>query len=236
MSGAADDWAYDHLGVFSWTTEFWDIVYAATGVKQSTHFWYTGPTDIEALAVLRWCDEHNPGGHVDWYPFDHPQLGAIELGGWNDLHSWTNPPSSLLLSEVASHADFAVHQALCSPLLDIPWCRSVRVGDDTWRVEAGVANIGWLPTDVSAVARKEHLVKPLTVEIVGEAIEVVDGPARRRLAQLEGRAALRFADGNDGTPDRVLASWLVRGTVEAVVAVVASHDRAGHATAECALS
>ena len=24
MSGAADDWAYEHLGVYSWTTEFWD--------------------------------------------------------------------------------------------------------------------------------------------------------------------------------------------------------------------
>ena len=26
MSGAADDWAYEHLGVFSWTTEFWDAI------------------------------------------------------------------------------------------------------------------------------------------------------------------------------------------------------------------
>ncbi len=24
MSGAADDWAYEHLGVYAWTTEFWD--------------------------------------------------------------------------------------------------------------------------------------------------------------------------------------------------------------------
>ena len=31
MSGAADDWAYEHLGVYGWTTEFWDIVHAATG-------------------------------------------------------------------------------------------------------------------------------------------------------------------------------------------------------------
>ena len=36
MSGAADDWAYEHLGVYSWTTEFWDPIHAATGTKQST--------------------------------------------------------------------------------------------------------------------------------------------------------------------------------------------------------
>ena len=96
MSGAADDWAYEHLGVYAWTTEFWDIVHAATGTKQSTHFWYTGPTTAEALAVLRWLDgepsDHHTVGYVDWYPFDHPQLGPVELGGWNDLYTWTNPP------------------------------------------------------------------------------------------------------------------------------------------------
>jgi hypothetical protein len=236
MSGAADDWAYEHLGVYGWTTEFWDIVHAATGVKQATHFWYTGPSDAEALAVLRWCDEHNPDGFVDWYPFDHPQLGAIEIGGWNDLHTWTNPPVSLLRDEVAAHADFAVHQALCSPLLQISHCRAVRLGTDTWRVEAGVSNIGWLPTDVSALARKEHIVKPIAVEVSGELAEVLDGPARRKLGQLSGRAALRFTDGNDGTPDRALASWVVRGEEGTVVTVHAAHDRAGSVSAQCSLS
>src|SRR5690606_27856531 len=96
MSGAADDWAFEHLGVLGWTTEFWDIVQQATGTKQSTHCWYTGPNDAEQLAVLRWCDEHHPEGFVEWYPFDHPTLGPIELGGWNDLSTWTNPPVTKL--------------------------------------------------------------------------------------------------------------------------------------------
>jgi hypothetical protein len=34
-------------------------------------------------------------GHVDWRPFDHPQLGPVELGGWDDLSVWTNPPLHL---------------------------------------------------------------------------------------------------------------------------------------------
>lgn len=239
MSGAADDWAYEHLGVYGWTTEFWDIVHAATGTKQPPHFWYTGPSDDEALAVLRWCDEHNPGGHVDWYRFDHPQLGPIELGGWNDLHTWANPPLSRLRAEVEAHADFAVHQALCSPLLEIVRCRAVRLGDDTWRIEAGIANVGWLPTDISALARKQHLVKPITVDLEsgpGDAFEVIDGPARRKLGQLAGRAALRFSDGNDGTPDRALATWVVRAPAGTTLRIVAAHDRAGRVTSECPLS
>ena len=236
MSGAADDWAYEHLGVYGWTTEFWDIVHAATGTKQSTHFWYTGPTDDEAVAVLRWCDDHHPDGFVEWYPFDHPQLGPIELGGWNDLHTWTNPPPHLLLEEVTGHADFAVHQALCAPCLEIRHARSQRLGPDTWRVEAGVANTGWLPTDVSALARKQHLVLPVVAELTGDGFEVIGGPARQQLGRLAGRSALRFLDGNDGTPDRALCSWVVRGAQGATVGVQFRSDRAGRAAATVVLA
>jgi hypothetical protein len=231
MSGAADDWAYEHLGVFAWTTEFWDVVHKATGTKQSTHFWYTGPTDAEALAVLRWCDEHHPDGHVAWYEFDHPQLGAIELGGWNALSTWVNPPPHLLREEVAAHARFAVHQAACSPRLVIRHAVAVRLADDTWRVEAGVSNTGWLPTHISHRAAKEHLVRPVTATVSGDGVEVVGGPARVQVGQLEGRAAMRFAEGNDGTPDRALATWVVRARAGTTLTVEASHDRAGRATA-----
>ena len=229
MSGASDDWAYEHLGVFGWTTEFWDIVHAATGTKQSTHFWYTGPTDDEALAVLRWCDTNHPDGYVDWYEFDHPQLGPVELGGWNDLTTWTNPPAHLLAAEVAPHADFAIHQALCSPHLVIESVATTAIGDDTWRIDVAVTNTGWLATDVTALARKEHLVQPVTVAVGGA--EVLDGPARRQFGQLEGRAVLRFRKGHDGTPDRLLARFVVRTVDPSQLTVTVTHPRAGTVTA-----
>ena len=235
MSGAADDWVYEHLGVYGWTTEYWDVVMAATGHKQSTHFWYLGPTDEEALAVLRWCDENHPGGHVDWYPFEHPQLGPVELGGWETLSVWDNPPVNLLLAEVAPHAEFAVHQALCSPRLEIRRTAVSRLGADTWRVEVGLANTGWLPTDVSTRARKERLVKPIVVELTGDGVDVLDKPARREVGQLEGRAAMRFTLGNDGTPDRVLVTWTVMAEEGAVANIVAKHDRSGQVSVTCPL-
>jgi hypothetical protein len=125
MSGAADDWAYDHLGVYGWTTEFWDVVKTATGSKQSTHFWYTGPTEAEELGVLAWSDEHHPEMFVPWYPFQHPQLGPVELGGWDEMCTWTNPPLSLLADEVRPHASpTAVTCPRMSPRTPAPptWC------------------------------------------------------------------------------------------------------------------
>ena len=233
MSGAGDDWAYEHLGVYGWTTEFWDIVLAATGEKQSTHFWYTGPTDEQSLGVLRWCDQHNPGGYVDWYAFEHPQLGDVELGGWNDLTTWTNPPLDRLRDEIVGHADFAVHQALCAPALSLPYHRIEKLGPDTWSVEVGIANTGWLPTDVSAWARKHKLALPMVAEIAladGSAAEITGGNARQQLGQLEGRVDMRFAGGNDGTPDRTLARWVITAPAGSELVVTATHPRAGQAT------
>ena len=62
MSGASDDWAYEHLGVYGWTTEFWDVIAAATGERASTDIWHVGPTPEQELAVIRWSDEHAPAG------------------------------------------------------------------------------------------------------------------------------------------------------------------------------
>jgi hypothetical protein len=236
MGGAGDDWAYEHLAVYGWTTEFWDVVQQATGTKQSTHFWYTGPTPDEALAVLRWCDEHNPEGHVEWYTFEHPQLGTVELGGWNELSTWTNPPLHMLRDEIAPHADFAIHQALCSPRLEIVHTAVTRLSDDTWRVEGGVANTGFFATDVTALARSKQLVKrgwlELRAALDGATIEIIGGTARQQLDHLDGRAALRFRGGNDGTPDRALASWVVRAAEGTPLAIDAISDRTGRISVE----
>ena len=226
MSGAADDWAYEHLGVYGWTTEFWDIIQHATGSKGGNHMWYTGPTDVEERAVYDWTVANHPEMYADWVPFDHPQLGPVEIGGWNEVFLWTNAPGSMLRAEVQPHAEFAVYQALCSPRLEVLHSSATALGGDSYRVEVGIANTGWLPTYVSVKAQKDQLVLPLVAELSGA--PVVGSPARQELGQLGGRHDLQFHYGkNDGTPDRVLASWVVQGAAGTQVTVAVSHQRAG---------
>lgn len=235
MSGAADDWAYDHLGVFSWTTEFWDAIAVATGTRCSTDIWYVGPTVEQELAVARWSDIHAPGTYVPWTPFNHPQLGEVEIGGADDFRVWTNAPSSHLRAEVEPHAVFAVQQALLSPKLQITHTSTQQLGGDLWRVEVGVVNSGWLPTDISAQARKKKLVLPVSVEISG--VTPVDQPARTTVGQLAGRVTFALNGGmrHDGTPDRTLVRWMVRGTAGDTAVITALHPRAGTAEAHITL-
>jgi len=240
MSGAADDWAYDHLGLFSWTTEFWDVIHHATGERASTHFWFEGPTVEQELAVARWSDEHAPGGYVGWTAFEHPQLGPVEIGGADDFALWTNAPPSMLAAEVRPHADFAIHQALASPRLVIGLLEAESLGDDNWRVRLGVANTGWLPTDISGHARKERLVLPIRASITtasGSPATTVGGPSTARLGQLAGRAAMNLGGRppSDGTPDRLLHEWTVRAPAGETLTIEVSHQRAGRITAEIGL-
>lgn len=232
MSGAADDWVYEHLGLFGWTTEFWDLVYAATGKRASTDIWYVGLTADDELAIAQWCDEHGEY-YLAWTAFDHPQLGAVEIGGLDTFRAYVNPPESILVDEIRPHAEFAVFQALAAPHLDIVSALATALGDDMWQIDVGIANTGWLPTHISTQAANERLVLPLIAELdMPDGVAVVGGPNRVQLGQLSGRSAQRLNAGsrNDGTPDRVLARWIVRARdADAVarVTAVAKHPRAG---------
>ena len=233
MAGASDDWAFEHLGVYAWTTEYWDLVHAATSERSSTDIWFLGPTAEQDLACLQWAAANHPELYGDWTPFDHPQLGAVEIGGWDQLYSWTNPPIARLAAEVAAHADFAIFQALAAPSVAIVQTTATHLGGDSWQVEAGIANTGWLPTTVTEHARKNHLVLPLVASITG--VTVIGGTLRQELGQLSGRSALQFSGTSDGTSDRVLARWTVLASAGSTVEVIVTHSRAGTARATLTL-
>ena len=111
IRGGDVDWVYDFLGAFAWVTEFWSP--QRTAGLTDYHFidWIRDHPPEDDLALLRLADELGEG-YVDWYRFDHPQLGEVELGGWNLVYFWFNAPLSRLEEEVKPHADFAVFLAL----------------------------------------------------------------------------------------------------------------------------
>jgi murein tripeptide amidase MpaA len=243
ITGVADDWAYDHLGIHAWTTEFWNARKAAGIEDADKKFidWGLGHSVDDDLKVLAWSDEElNGEGFVDWYPYEHPQLGPIELGGWNTAYCFRNPPLHLLEQEVAPHSDWAIWHVLISPLLRLRDTEVERIGADTWRVRVVVENTGWLPTNVTAKAMERKIVRPLEAEItLPDGAELVGTERRRELGQLQGRALRNnmtlFGGGHDGTVDRAKAEWVVHAPEGTVVQVEARHQRAGVVRAEVTL-
>ena len=243
ITGSFDDWAYDHLGVFAWTVEIWSPQRAAGIADYKYIEWYREHPLEDDLKLLEWNDSALGGrGFVDWYPFRHPQLGAIELGGWDALYTWSNPPHALLEKEVALFPGWLVWYLLVSPKLELLEASATRLGPDTWRVRLVVHNTGWLPSYVTKRALKNKIVRGLVVEIeLPPGARLETGSAREELGQLEGRAYKPAVPsswsgwGGDATEDRAKVEWVVRSPSGGTVALIARHERAGTVRAEVVL-
>jgi murein tripeptide amidase MpaA len=245
ITGASDEWAYDHLGIYGWTTEFWSPIRAAGITGYHLIDWFDDHPVADDLRILAWNDRELGGrGFVDWYPFEHPQLGPVELGGWDWFRTWTNAPPELMEREIAPHSEWAVALALASPRLAVREATVARADDgaDVWRVRLVVENTGWLPTNVSRKALDRKAVRPVEAEIgLPPGVALVTGRPRVELGQLAGHSRARqmvamFDGGFDPTDDRAFAEWVVRGPAGSEVDLTARHARAGVVRARVTLA
>ncbi len=233
IGGSGSDWAYDQVGLISWTTEFWNAMRAAGIEDPHPIEWFRKHAIDDELKLLAWAHENVVDGFVDWYEFDHPQLGPVELGGWNSAAVFRNPPPHLLEAEVGPHTELAIFQALIAPELRLRETHIEAAGDDTWRIRIVVENTGWLPTNVTQIAVDRRVVLPLRAEIeLADGASLVTGTVRIDLGQLAGRALKNsglgmFASGSDDTADRAVAEWVVTAPSGTECAVTIRHDRAG---------
>ncbi len=235
-TGASDTWMYDHLGIFSWTVELWSPI-ARAGIKNYKYIdWFREHPVADDLKILKWSDTKLKGASfVDWYEFDHPQLGKVELGGWDYLHTWTNPPGEFLEKEIKSFPAWLIWHALISPKLNLREQSVTDLGDGAYRVRIVVENTGWLPSYVTKKAL-ERKVRGLVCEIeLPKGAKLEMGKPREELGQLEGRAYKGALLDSEGTPDRLKVEWIVRAPKGGKVKITARHERAGTVRTEIEL-
>jgi hypothetical protein len=238
IRGGGHDWLYDHMGVFSWTTEFWSPQRRAGIEDVHPIEWIRDHPVEDDLKLLRWNDAELDGsGYVDWYEFEHPQLGPVELGGWDDMYFWGNVPAHLLEEEIAPHADWALFHLLISPRLEVASFEAERLGSGAHLVRLVLWNTGWLPTYVTRKAVERKVARPIEVELeLPEGVRLAAGERRVEAGQLEGRVQFRstlWFGADPSTTDRTKHEWVVEGAGE--LAVVARHERAGTARASITL-
>lgn len=229
ITGVFDDWLYDHLGLFAWTTELWSPANQAGIATPKPIDWYREHPVEDDLALLRWNDEKLGGkGFVPWRPFEHPQLGPVEIGGWDMLYSHRNPPPQFLEAEVKPHAEWLLWHALISPRLELFCAEAEALGEGVYRVRLVVHNTGWLPSYVTKKALERKVCRGVTAEItLPEGASLVTGLPRVEGPQLEGRAYKSAGGGIDPTTDRAKFEWIVRAPEGGPLQLVARHDRAG---------
>jgi murein tripeptide amidase MpaA len=243
ITGALDDWLYEHLGLFAWTVEIWSPQREA-GIDEFRFIdWYRDHSEDDDLKLLEWNDDVLEGkGFIDWYPYNHPQLGQVELGGWNPLFCFWNPPPRLLEQEVQRFPQWLVWHSLLSPELSLELSTQA-LGKNNFLVRAVVSNRGWLPTYVSKHALDKKLIRGTVCEItLPDETSLMQGQRRVELGQLEGRAhkpSSTFGWAGvvtDPTDHRAKTEWVVQGKPNTVIEVTVHHPRAGRIHAKTELS
>ena len=232
-SGAFDDWVYDYLGMFSFTVELWDLPGRA-GIKDRDFIgWFRKHPHEEDLKILRWLEENGDEPPlVDWYQFEHPQLGPVEIGGYKLMYTWTNPPLSFVGEEAEKNTTFALSLADMLPRMTVHTLALERLTDEgDYRLRLVVENSGFLPTYTSAQGRKRVAARPVRVELeVPAGVSLTSGQAKTELGHLEGRSgklAVSSIYAASPTDNRAWAEWVLRGPAGVEVGVQVLSDRAG---------
>ncbi len=235
------DWVYEHLGALFWTVELWAPNKEAGITDYQWVEWYRDHPVEDDLKLMKWSDEQCEGkAHVAWYPFRHPQLGMVELGGWDKMNYWRNPPPALREREAARFPGWMTQLALSLPKLEVLRTEVRALGDESWRVRFAVANTGYLPSYVSKRSLERKTSRGTVFQIhLPPGVTLVSGKERVVGAHLEGHApkvSLQgFIPNRDITADRAVVEWVVRGARGTALALTATADRAGTVRTEITL-
>jgi len=210
--GTLISWGYWDHGIVGWVPEF------VPGPEE----WvtdYDGDGQISEAESHRFNDEELGGRYFSpWTPFDHPQLGSVEVGGWHSKFWGQNPPPEFLEAETAKQMPWYLYIGEQSPLLELSEPRVRGQADGTFLVEATLSNAGYQPTsltDRGAVGEDQAdgtvrapVVRPAWAVLEVEGADIVDGPARRSVGHLAGsNPYLQAVKERSRT-----VSWVVRPT------------------------
>jgi murein tripeptide amidase MpaA len=231
-TGAFDDWVYDRLGIFAFTVELWDLRRHAGIETQEFLEWHRDHPHEQDLQILQWLDEHGEaGGVVDWYEFDHPQLGRVELGGFNSLYTWSNPPAAWMGQEAARNVPFPLALGEMLPRLAFYDVQVQPLAEGSYRLRVAVENTGFLPTFTSDQGKKRSATRPVRIKLtLPEEAALKTGKAETELGHLAGRShrlGVSTIWSASPTDNRTWQEWTLTAPAGSEIGIELLSDRAG---------
>jgi hypothetical protein len=216
VHGGSIDWQNDGLGIVSFSNELWNGgQYFNSPLLQEQQRDDDSP--ISGQYGRYFFDDFLEFGdqYVEWAPFQHPEYGEVEMGGWKKLSGRVNPR---FMSMELFHRNmaFTLWHADQMPLMKPGETSVERVEGDVWRVRMAFRNDRLIPT-ITVRGRENAVVRPDLVRAEGAEILTagwvenvhVDGPL-----QMIDQAELDRILVRSGMPGRTTRTleYLVRGS------------------------
>ena len=189
LRGHFHNFGYHHLGLFVFEFELGTIKDSAR-ITTEEQFAVASEEDQEAQMrrLMKWCDRQRPRLELcrPWTPFDHPQLGAVEIGGFL-FRQLANRTLSDLAEVVKRTYRFTLEHAQKHPSVVLEDVSVDTVGGPVYRVRARVANRGEFPTHVSNKGRTLRRLRPVRVEFhAARGVELLSAEGHTEVGHLAG--------------------------------------------------
>lgn len=183
LPGSFKDFVYERAGVPGFVVEL-GMLYNSLGLDTGD----LAGTEHELESTRRLIAYHdeNPeyGLFCGWESFDHPQLGEVEIGGW-DRVKFANPPREEMPDIAERTTTFLLEYAEYAPSVHVQNLTAEWLGEDLHKVTADVVNDGTLPTNITDAGRDTEQDERPLASLRGDSVEVVAGRRHTELDHLD---------------------------------------------------
>ena len=220
LHGDLSDFAYHQRGALAFVVELWDL-FRQIGLERRKpfvdHYSKFGRAELRKLAEF---DRVHNAGRIfgTWRKVRHPQLGEVEVGGFDPRVGIWNPPYERLPQTCSEQSAAFLRVASLVPQLSLTLLAQEREGDHV-RIDLRVANHGYLPSYGLPSAKDLPHAEPLRLRAQGDGLEVLS-PAERvvQIGHLSGwggglyGATTVFAPWSKGNGHERIVTLRVRGS------------------------
>jgi len=147
LHGDLVDYAYYQRGALAYVVELWDL-FKQLGIERKKPFvdHYAKLTRQDMRALAQFDRQHNAGRVFGtWQKVMHPQLGEVEVGGFDPRVGIWNPPYERLADTCHTQSAAFLRVAALVPRLSVEVVKQERAEGHT-RTEVRIANHGYLGT------------------------------------------------------------------------------------------
>ncbi len=182
-----------------------------------------GPADKDAAAWLKYSDEKRDGaGFVPWTSFPHPQLGAVEIGGFVPFFR-TTPPAEMIEEISEKQLAFVLDLGGRFPNLAIVAPKVTALSDTVYQIETALVNDGYFPSGLG-IAKENRRVRPAVVMLDVPLDRILGGTRVERIWSVPGSGG------------RNKLRWVVRGAAGSTVTIRLISEKYGNQQVDVTLA
>lgn len=174
LHGDLSDYAYHQRGALAYVIELWDLFHQL-GIERKKPFvdHYAKLTRKDMRALADFDREHNAGRVFgQWQKATHPQLGEVELNGFDPRVGIWNPPFERLEETCRTQSAAFLRVASLVPNVSVQVLKQERIEGHV-RTEIRIANHGYLGTCGLPSAQTLPHAEPLRLTLRAEGLALL---------------------------------------------------------------